>query len=85
MVFLINYKGEKDNHFAGHERVIYPMVIGKSSNGKILVRGYHLSGWSVSGNRHLQKIWRMFRLDRVLSMTFTGSFYRLPPSWLQHE
>lgn len=80
MIFLINYKGEKDNHFAGHERVIYPMVIGKSTQGKILVRGWHLNGWSVSSNRHMQKIWRMFRLDRVLSITFTGSFYRLPPA-----
>lgn len=80
MVFLINYKGEKDNHFAGHERVIYPMVIGKSTTGKLLIRGYHLNGWSVSGNRHLNKIWRMFRFDRILSLTFTGSFYRLPPA-----
>jgi hypothetical protein len=80
MVFLINYKGEKDNHFAGHERVIYPMVIGKSTQGKFLIRGYHLNGWSVSGNRHVNKIWRMFRFDRVLSLTFTGSFYRLPPA-----
>jgi hypothetical protein len=79
MIFLINYKGEKDKLFIGHERVIYPMVIGKSSKGKILIRGWHLNGWSVSSNRHMTKIWRMFRLDRVLSMTFTGSFYRLPP------
>ena len=80
MIFLISYKGEKDTHFAGHERVIYPMVIGKSSKGNVLVRGYHLNGWSVSNNNHVNKIWRMFRLDRVLSMTFTGSFYRLPPA-----
>jgi hypothetical protein len=79
MIFLINYKGEKDKHFAGHERVIYPMVFGKSSRGKLLTRGYHLNGWSVSSNRHVNKIWRMFRFDRILSMTFTGSFYRLPP------
>lgn len=79
MIFLINYKGEEDKHFAGHERVIYPMVIGRSSRSKLLIRGYHLNGWSVSSNRHVNKIWRMFRLDRVLSMTFTGSFYRLPP------
>jgi hypothetical protein len=39
-----------------------------------------LNGWSVSNNRHIDKIWRMFRLDRVLSVTFTGSFYRLPPT-----
>lgn len=79
MIFLINYKGEKDKHFAGHERVIYPMVIGRSSQGKILVRGWHLNGWSISKNRHINKIWRLFRADRILSMTFTGSFYRLPP------
>lgn len=80
MIFLINYKGEKDTHFSGHERVIYPMVIGRSSKGKILIRGWHLNGWSVSNRRHINKIWRLFRADRILSMTFTGSFYRLPPA-----
>jgi hypothetical protein len=79
MIFLINYKGDKDKHFAGHERVIYPMVLGRSSKGKPLLRGWHLNGWSVSKNRHINKIWRLFRADRVLSMTFTGSFYRLAP------
>jgi hypothetical protein len=80
MIFLINYKGEKDTHFSGHERVIYPMVIGRSSKGNILIRGWHLNGWSVSNRRHINKIWRLFRADRILSMTFTGSFYRLPPN-----
>lgn len=80
MIFLINYKGEKDPKFMGSERVIYPMVFGRSSKGNLLIRGYHLNGWSVSNNRHVEKIWRMFRFDRILSMTFTGSFYRLPPS-----
>jgi hypothetical protein len=80
MIFLINYKGEEDTHFAGHERVIYPMVLGRSSKGKTLLRGWHLNGWSVSNNRHINKIWRLFRTDRILSMTFTGSFYRLAPS-----
>lgn len=80
MIFLINYKGEEDKHFAGHERVIYPLVLGRSSKGKTLIRGWHLNGWSVSQKRHITKIWRLFRADRILSMTFTGSFYRLPPS-----
>lgn len=80
MVFLINYKGEKDKHFAGHERVIYGMVLGKSQKGKILIRGWHLNGWSASNKGHINKIWRLFRADRVLSITFTGSFYRLPPA-----
>lgn len=85
MIFLINYKGEKDNHFSGHERAIQIMVLGKSSKGKLLIRGWHLSGWSVSQNRKIEKIWRMFRSDRILSMTFTGSFYRLPPKGYQAE
>lgn len=80
LVMLINYKGEKDKHFSGHERVIYPMVLGRSSQGKVLLRAWHLNGWSVSQRRHINKIWRLFRTDRILSMTFTGSFYRLPPS-----
>jgi hypothetical protein len=85
MIFLINYKGEKDTRFAGSERVIYPMVLGRSSKGKILLRGWHLNGWSVSSRRHINKIWRLFRTDRILSMTFTGSFYRLPPAGYNAE
>jgi hypothetical protein len=56
------------------------MVLGKSSKGNFLIRGYHLNGYSVSNNRSIEKIWRMFRFDRILSITFTGSFYRLPPA-----
>ena len=55
------------------------MVLGRSSKGKTLLRGWHLNGWSVSQKRHINKIWRLFRTDRILSMTFTGSFYRLAP------
>lgn len=80
MIFLVTYKGAKDNHSTGHERVIYPMVYGRSSKGKHLIRGWHLNGWSVSADMHINKVWRMFRFDRVKSITFTGSFYRLPPS-----
>ena len=80
MIFLINYKGEKDSHFSGHERVAQFMVLGRSSQGKVLLRAWHLNGWSVSNKRHINKIWRLFRADRILSITFTGSFYRLPPA-----
>jgi hypothetical protein len=79
MIITVQYKGEKDKHFSGHERSVYPLVLGKSSKGKPLLRVYHLRGWSVSSNRHVEKIWRLFRTDRILSLTFTGSFYRLPP------
>jgi len=80
MVLLINYKGAEDGHFSGHERVVYGLVLGRSTKGKTLLRGWHLNGWSVSNKRHVDKIWRMFRTDRILSITFTGSFYRLAPA-----
>lgn len=83
LVMLVTYKGAKDTQAGGHERVLQFMVIGRSSVGKILIRAYHLKGWSVSNNNHIEKIWRMFRLDRVLSVTFTGSFFRLPPEGYQ--
>mgnify|MGYP003630256349 CR=1 FL=1 len=83
LIFLVNYKGEKDKNFAGHERVIYSLVLGTSSKGKTLLRGYHLTGWSVSKNTTVNKEWRLFRTDRVLSMTFTGSFFRLAPEGYQ--
>jgi hypothetical protein len=79
MIILINYKGAKDNQVMGHERVVSPMVLGKSAKQKELLRVWHLDGWSVSNNSHTKKIWRLFRTDRILSMTFTGSFHRLPP------
>ncbi|MEB5329982.1 hypothetical protein RXS07_29925, partial [Pseudomonas aeruginosa] len=44
MILQIDYKGEDDANFSGHERVIYPMVLGLSTNGKLLIRGYHLKG-----------------------------------------
>jgi len=83
MILLVTYKGAKDKHQSGHERVLYPMVIGRSSLGKILVRGYHLKGWSVSKNDNVDRIWRMFRMDKFISVIFTGSFYRLPPAGYQ--
>lgn len=80
MIVLILYKGEEDGWKGGRERTIYPMVLGRSEKGDLLLRGYHLKGWSVSEGRTDEKIWRMFRADRIKSMTFTGSFFRLPPS-----
>jgi hypothetical protein len=31
------------------------MVLGRSSQGKVLLRGWHLNGWSVSNKRHIKK------------------------------
>jgi len=80
MVILINYAGDKDNWKGGRERVIYPMVMGVNRNtGNLLIRGWHLTGWSVKKKRNVDKEWRLFKSTNIKSMTFTGDFYRLIP------
>ena len=80
LVILFNYRGEKDKWRGGRERVIQPMVLGQNKNTKnILVRGFHLEGWSVSQRAETKKVWRLFKVDNIITMTFTGNFFRLPP------
>ena len=79
MIIKINYRGEEDDVMEGHERFIYPMVYGRSKANNDVVRGFHLKGLSVSNGGKIEKIWRMFRCDRILSMSFTGAFFRIAP------
>ena len=80
MIILINYAGDKDEWRGGRERVIYPMVLGVNRNTRnMLVRGWHLNGWSVHEKRNTEKVWRLFKTTNIKSMMFTGDFYRLPP------
>lgn len=80
MIILISYNGEKDKWKGGRERVICPLVLGKNTNtGNMLVRGWHLDGWSVSEKSNTKKVWRLFKTDNIKSMMFTGDFFRLPP------
>lgn len=80
LVILLNYRGEKDAWKGGRERTIQPMVLGQNKNTKnILVRGFHLEGWSVSQRAETKKVWRLFKTENIVSMTFTGNFFRLPP------
>ncbi len=76
----VELKINEDGKMEGHERTIYPMVLGKSKDDKFLIRGYHLNGWSVSNGGNVEKEWRLFRADRILNMTFTGAFFRLAPA-----
>lgn len=79
MIIQIQYRGAEDNFVQGRTRVVYPMCLGTSSKGKPLLRVYHIKGWSVSNRKNTEKIWRMFRTDRIASMSFTGMFFRLAP------
>lgn len=81
MIVLINYRGDKDTWRGGRERIICPMVIGKNINTQnVLVRGWHLDGWSVSMKKNTKKVWRLFKVENIMSMMFVGDFFRLPPS-----
>lgn len=80
LVLLLNYRGDEDKWKGGRERTIQPMVLGVNRNTKnMLVRGWHLEGWSVSQRAETKKVWRLFKTDNIVSMTFTGNFFRLPP------
>lgn len=80
LVILINYRGDEDKWRGGRERTIQPMVLGQNKNTRnILVRGFHLEGWSVSQRKETKKVWRLFKTDNIMTMTFTGNFFRLPP------
>lgn len=79
MVLQLQYRGEDDSFVQGRSRIIVPCCLGTSMKGKPLLRAYHLMGFSLSNNKNIEKIWRMFRTDRILSMKFVGSFYRLAP------
>lgn len=80
MVILLRYKGAEDDLRYGRERVIWPMVMGRSKENKPLLRGYQVQGWSVSAGKRVSKEWRMFRTDRIQAMTFTGNFFQTAPS-----
>jgi hypothetical protein len=80
LVILLNYRGDKDRWRGGRERTIQPLVLGINRNTKnMLIRGFHLEGWSVSQRAETKKVWRLFKTDNIVSMTFTGNFFRLPP------
>ena len=86
MILMINYRGDKDKWRGGRERVICPLVFGANRNTQnMLVRGWHLDGWSVSLKNNTKKVWRLFKTDNIMTMMFTGDFFRLPPAGYRHN
>lgn len=80
MILQVQYRGADDGFPMGRTRIVYPMALGTSKKGKPLLRVYHLKGFSFSQNDNTEKVWRLFRTDRIMSMSFTGNFFRLTPS-----
>lgn len=80
MIILLSYSGDDDNWKGGRERTIYPMVLGVNKNtGNMLLRGWHLEGWSVHLHRFTRNVWRLFKTSNIKTMMFTGDFFRLAP------
>lgn len=87
LIITITYRGAEDPLTMGRTRVIYPMCLGYSAKGKPLLRAYHIKGFSFGFNRNTSNneyIWRMFRTDRIMSMSFGtqnngGTFFQLTP------
>ena len=80
MIISILYRGKKDKWKGGRERTIAPMVMGINKNtGNLLIRAFHLDGYSVHERKNTKKVWRLFIGTSIKSMTFTGDFFRLPP------
>jgi len=80
MVLTISYRADYSRWRGGMERTIYPMVIGINKNTKnLLIRAWHLEGYSVSQKRETKRVWRLFKASNMFWMKFTGEFFRLPP------
>jgi len=85
MILQIQYRGADDGFVLGRSRICLPMCLGTSSKAKNLLRVYHLKGFSFSQNKNTDKVWRLFRTDRIMSMSFTGNFFRLTPEGYNSE
>jgi hypothetical protein len=80
MIMTILYRGEEDKWRGGRERTICPLVLGTNKNTKnTLIRGWHLDGYSVHLKSNVEKVWRLFNVENIKSITFTGDYLRMPP------
>jgi predicted DNA-binding transcriptional regulator YafY len=77
-VITIYYKG-KDNGGEGY-RTIEPVCYGLSKKGNRVLRAWEREGasWSEKNKGNLLPGWRLFRVDKILSLKPTGDIYNEP-------
>lgn len=85
MILRMKYKGGKEQKDAETERMIFPLLVGTDKNATPQLRAWHLKGFSVSAGGETERVWRMFRTDRIVSITFEGNFYRSIPDGYNKE
>ena len=61
-------------------REVEPVALGKSKAGNLVMRAWDREGASHTGDKGEQPLpgWRLFRLDKMLSMKPTGEVYNTP-------
>lgn len=77
-VCTINYDGDEPGGKGIRE--IEPVALGKSKAGNLVMRAWDSEGASHTGFKGEQPLpsWRLFRLDKILSMKPTGEIYNTP-------
>jgi predicted DNA-binding transcriptional regulator YafY len=77
-VCIINYDGDEPGGKGVRE--IEPVALGKSKAGNLVMRAWDKEGASHTGFKGEQPLpsWRLFRLDKILSMKPTGEIYNTP-------
>lgn len=88
----ISFKSDNDKYKMpiAKTRVIYPVAMGLSKKGNLVIRAFHKIGQSESGARTAQKIgmknyrstevkdeWRLFKATNIKNMWLTGDFFKL--------
>jgi hypothetical protein len=81
---------EKNKMPIAKARVIYPVAMGLSKKGNVVIRGFHKIGQSESAANKAQKQglknfrstevkdeWRLFKASGIKNMWFTGDFFKL--------
>lgn len=88
----ISFKSDNDKYKMpiAKTRVIYPVAMGLSKKGNLVIRAFHKIGQSESGAHTAQKIgmknyrsaevkdeWRLFKATNIKNMWLTGDFFKL--------
>lgn len=77
-VCIVYYDGDEPGGRGLRE--IEPVALGKSKAGNLVMRAWDREGASHTGYKGEQPLpgWRLFRLDKMLSMKPTGEVYNTP-------
>lgn len=85
MGMLFQSDNEKYKMPVAKYRIIYPVAIGLSKKGNLVVRAFHKLGQSerealATGKRsaEVENKWRLFKVSGIRKIWFTGNFFRGP-------